>query len=238
MATSNSNVLSGFDAYIAADVADGRTPSGLARCTVLSWPAGPLKVRIDVVLGDGNGLAARALFWDGPDLTEAQAPLIAAPYAAALEQLHPEALSPPSASGRRGDRLTSRYQLKARSAKSRPPNAFSSASSTALVKTPERRLRVPDPLCPAPSLNPSGRPGLPLRRATFTRRGGASASRPPADRAARADRGRVDPRRLLVGFLTESFFLLRGLFQSAPCFGLFLAAFLVSCHFLPRSQID
>jgi hypothetical protein len=29
-------------------------------------------------------------FWDGPDLTEAQAPLIAAPYAAALAQLRPE----------------------------------------------------------------------------------------------------------------------------------------------------
>ncbi len=29
--------------------------------------------------------------WDGPDLTEAQAPLIAAPYAVALAQVHPEA---------------------------------------------------------------------------------------------------------------------------------------------------
>jgi hypothetical protein len=91
MATSNSNVISGFDAYIAADTADGRRATGLARNTVLSWPAGPLKVRIDVILADGKGLAARALFWDGPDLTEAQAPLVAAPYAAALKQLHPEA---------------------------------------------------------------------------------------------------------------------------------------------------
>jgi hypothetical protein len=91
MATSNSNVLSGFEAYVASDSADGRPARGLALRTVLDWPAGPLLVRIDVVLGDGNGLAARALFWDGPDLTEAQAPLIAAPYAAALEQLHPEA---------------------------------------------------------------------------------------------------------------------------------------------------
>lgn len=91
MATSNSNVLSGFDAYVVADTADGRAARGLARRTVLAWPAGPLMVRLDVILGDGNGLAARALFWDGPDLTEAQGPLIAAPYAAALEQLHPEA---------------------------------------------------------------------------------------------------------------------------------------------------
>jgi hypothetical protein len=91
MATSNSNVLSGFEAYVANDSADGRPARGLALRTVLDWPAGPLLVRIDVVLHDGNGLAARALFWDGPDLSEAQAPLIAAPYAAALEQLHPEA---------------------------------------------------------------------------------------------------------------------------------------------------
>jgi hypothetical protein len=91
MATSNSNVLTGFEAYMAADAADGRPVRGLARSAVLAWPAGPLKVRIDVVLGDGNGLAARALLWDAPDLTESQAPLIAAPYAAAFEQLHPEA---------------------------------------------------------------------------------------------------------------------------------------------------
>jgi hypothetical protein len=91
MATSNSNVLSGFDAYVVADRADGRTATELAPTTALVWPAGPLMVRIDVILSDGDGLAARAVLWDGPDLTEAQAPLIAAPYAAALQQLHPEA---------------------------------------------------------------------------------------------------------------------------------------------------
>jgi len=92
MATSNSNVLAGFDAYVVADIADGRSAKGLALGAVLAWPAGPLKVRLDVLLADGNGLAARALLWDGHSLTESQAPLIAAPYAAALEQLHPEAL--------------------------------------------------------------------------------------------------------------------------------------------------
>jgi hypothetical protein len=92
MATSNSNVLSGFDAYVVADLADGRSAKGLALSTVLAWPAGPLMVRLDVILADANGLAARALLWDGPNLTESQAPLIAAPYAAALEQMHPEAL--------------------------------------------------------------------------------------------------------------------------------------------------
>jgi hypothetical protein len=91
MATSNSNVLSGFDAYVTADIADGRPVSELAQSTVLAWPAGPLKVRLDVILTDGDALAARTLFWDGPDLTETQAPLIAAPYAAALAQLRPEA---------------------------------------------------------------------------------------------------------------------------------------------------
>jgi hypothetical protein len=88
MATSNSNVLSGFDAYVSADTSDGRSVVGLAQTTVLSWPAGPLKVRVDAILTDGDGLAARALFWDGPDLSEAQAPLIAAPYAVALGQLY------------------------------------------------------------------------------------------------------------------------------------------------------
>jgi hypothetical protein len=91
MATSNSNVLSGFEAYIAADNADGRPAKALGLNTVLTWPAGPLRVRLDVVLADGDKLAARALLWDGPDLNETQAPLIAAPYAAALAQLHPEA---------------------------------------------------------------------------------------------------------------------------------------------------
>ncbi|HEX6752549.1 MAG TPA: hypothetical protein VF093_03040 [Solirubrobacterales bacterium] len=91
MATSNGNVLSGFEAYIATDARDGRSVAELARSTVLTWPAGSLKVRLDVILADGDGLAGRAVFWDGPDLAEAQAPLIAAPYAAALVQLHPKA---------------------------------------------------------------------------------------------------------------------------------------------------
>lgn len=43
--------------------------------------------RIDVLLYDED-LAARAILWDGPDLNAAQAPLVAAPYAAALSQLH------------------------------------------------------------------------------------------------------------------------------------------------------
>lgn len=91
MATSNSNVLAGFDAYAAADAADGRPAVGLGPTAVLAWPAGSLKVRLDVILADGEGLAARVILWDGPDLTEAQAPLIAAPYAVALGQLYPEA---------------------------------------------------------------------------------------------------------------------------------------------------
>lgn len=91
MATSNGNVLAGFDAYISADVADGRPVAGLAQSTVLPWPAGPLKVRLDVILTDGDALAARTVLWDGPDLNEAQAALIAAPYAVALAQVYPEA---------------------------------------------------------------------------------------------------------------------------------------------------
>jgi hypothetical protein len=89
MATSNSNVLSGFEAYVTADITDGRSVAALGQSAVLAWPAGPLKVRLDVVLGDGDGFAGRAILWDGPDLTEAQAPLIAAPYASALAQLFP-----------------------------------------------------------------------------------------------------------------------------------------------------
>lgn len=89
MATSNGNVLSGFDAYIAADRADGRPVAALAQHTVLIWPAGPLKVRLDVVLADGDGLGARTVFWDGPALDEGQALLVAVPYAFALRQLHP-----------------------------------------------------------------------------------------------------------------------------------------------------
>jgi hypothetical protein len=90
MATSNSNVLSGFDAYIEADRRDGREVIDLAIEPTLHWPAGPLLVRIDVVLADGEDLAARVLFWDGLEIDREDAELIAAPYAAVMEQQYPE----------------------------------------------------------------------------------------------------------------------------------------------------
>jgi hypothetical protein len=90
MATSNANVLEGFEAYIEADRRDGREVIELAVEPTLHWPAGPLLVRIDVLLADGADLAARVLFWDGLEIDRADAELIAAPYAAVMEQLHPE----------------------------------------------------------------------------------------------------------------------------------------------------
>lgn len=68
MATSNGNVLSGFDTYAVADIADGRLPVELSRSTVLAWPAEPLKVRLDVIPADGDALVARAvpMGWPGP----------------------------------------------------------------------------------------------------------------------------------------------------------------------------
>ena len=52
MASSNSNVLAGFEAYILADGADGRSALQTGRTVIVERPAGPLKVYLDVVLGD------------------------------------------------------------------------------------------------------------------------------------------------------------------------------------------
>jgi hypothetical protein len=90
MATGNTHVLRGFEAYIEADRADGRQPEALGAETVLAWPAGPLAVRFDVVLAEGAGLSGRVLFWDGLEIDRAAAELIAAPYLAALRALYPE----------------------------------------------------------------------------------------------------------------------------------------------------
>ncbi len=90
MATSNTNVLEGFEAYIVADRRDGREAAELAIEPTLQWPAGPLLVRIDAVLADGPDLAARVLFWDGLEIDRDDAELIAAPYAEVMAQQYPE----------------------------------------------------------------------------------------------------------------------------------------------------
>lgn len=90
MATGARNVIDGLDAYYVADRVDGRTMESLGRTAVVQLPSGPVKVLVDVVLEDGSALAARAVFWDGPDFQPAQAPLLAAVYSAAMSQLYPE----------------------------------------------------------------------------------------------------------------------------------------------------
>lgn len=73
-----------------ADRADGRTPIDLGRNAVISLRSGPVKARIDVVLKDGNDLAARIVFWDAPDFSPGQVPLLAAAYSEAMRKLFPE----------------------------------------------------------------------------------------------------------------------------------------------------
>jgi hypothetical protein len=89
MAGNNSNVLAGFDWYIAQDAADGRPAKDLDATTVISLPAGPVIARLDVVLDDGDDLAARVVLWDAPSFDSDVAPVMACAYAYALQALYP-----------------------------------------------------------------------------------------------------------------------------------------------------
>jgi hypothetical protein len=89
LASSASNVVAGFDWYAGRDSADGRPMRALDNEALITLPAGPLSVRLDVVLNDGSNVAARVVLWDGPDFAESEAPVIACAFAHALEVLYP-----------------------------------------------------------------------------------------------------------------------------------------------------
>lgn len=89
MASNAQNTINGVVEYTRAAAADGRKVIGLDRKTVVVWDSGPVEVKIDVVLADGDGVAGRVVMWDGPDFETDDAPLIAAVYAQALQQLYP-----------------------------------------------------------------------------------------------------------------------------------------------------
>jgi hypothetical protein len=91
MATNNTRVLDGLDWYIQEDKADGRAMNALDATAIVTIQGIDVETRIDVVLDDGNGLAGRVVFWDGPDFDAATAQTIACPYAFALEALYPGA---------------------------------------------------------------------------------------------------------------------------------------------------
>ncbi len=52
---------------------------------------GSLDARVDVVLDDGPDIAGRVVLWDGPDFSEADAPVMACAFALALQALYPKA---------------------------------------------------------------------------------------------------------------------------------------------------
>lgn len=89
MATSNQRVLDGFDWYVQEDAADGRPMKELDRSAVVRLQGVDVEARIDVVLDDGNDIAARVVFWDGPEFDATLAPTIACAFAHALQALYP-----------------------------------------------------------------------------------------------------------------------------------------------------
>jgi hypothetical protein len=90
LASSATAVVNGFDWYASQDAADGRSTSTLDAKALVDLPAGQIEVRLDVVLDDGDDLAARAVLWDAPTINGAIAPVMACAFAHALEALYPE----------------------------------------------------------------------------------------------------------------------------------------------------
>jgi hypothetical protein len=89
MATNNQRVLDGLDWYIQEDAADGRPMNELDQSVVVNLNGTGVTTRLDVVLDDGADLAARIVFWDGPDFDANLAPTIACVFAHALVGLYP-----------------------------------------------------------------------------------------------------------------------------------------------------
>ena len=90
LASSATAVVNGFDWYAGRDAADGRATSTLDPAVLVNLPGGQIKVRLDVVLADGEDLAARAVLSELlPTLNEATAPVMACAFAHALEALYP-----------------------------------------------------------------------------------------------------------------------------------------------------
>ena len=89
MRSANQAVLDGFDWYCLSHQSAGLSAHATDVETDVTLPSGILHVRLDVVLNDGDALAARAVFWDGPDFMPADAATIAYPFAIALGQLYP-----------------------------------------------------------------------------------------------------------------------------------------------------
>jgi hypothetical protein len=89
MASGARAVVDGFDWYVAQDAADGRSMETLDAKSLVVMPAGPVEARLDVVLEDGDELAGRVVLWDGPNFSVDMPPVMAYPFARALQNLYP-----------------------------------------------------------------------------------------------------------------------------------------------------
>lgn len=83
--------MAGFSWYVTQDASDGRPHVSLGEETIAKIGDHFLPVRLDVVLQDDADVAARIVLRDGPDFLDADAPLIACPFALGLEVLYPDA---------------------------------------------------------------------------------------------------------------------------------------------------
>jgi hypothetical protein len=89
LASNATAVVNGFEWYASQDAADGRATIDIDKKAVVDLGDGQVEVRLDVVLADGDDLAARAVLWDAPTIAEATGPVVACAFAHALEALYP-----------------------------------------------------------------------------------------------------------------------------------------------------
>lgn len=91
MRTNAQNTVQGLEHYIEADAVDGRTFSGFCPSVPVTMTSGTVRTQVDALVVSATGeIAGRAVYWDGGNISEAQAPIIAYPYAVALQTLYPE----------------------------------------------------------------------------------------------------------------------------------------------------
>lgn len=87
--TKAENTVAGLETYIGADRADGRTFEDFGRPIPVTMASGVVKTTVDVIVSGPDGLAGRAIFWDGPAASLADAEAIAYPFAEAMQIMFP-----------------------------------------------------------------------------------------------------------------------------------------------------
>jgi hypothetical protein len=84
------NVVQALEHYIAADLADSRSFLEFGTMQTIQMPSGSVRTKLQVVVEDAAAaLAGRAIYWDAPRISVAEAEVIAYPYAEAMQLQYP-----------------------------------------------------------------------------------------------------------------------------------------------------